>query len=274
MVNAQFGGASLPTVTSEVLGHLNEIITILGDTKRSFYPFLETTGTTVRNFGTASDLASADEASNKNLEDEFTPILGLQASGIFAYFFSGDNNRHLHAADHADHSFEGASEVFSGAIWVIQRETGTAIQSLMSKYDEGVATEWDFHLSASDALTLRMYDGIDGATGDIIAADTGTAITRDAATMVGWSFDGGADTGIVSFYVNGALNSAITVTETSSYVNMDDTAAELLVGARNDGGAPEELFEGWLALPMLAAKELSAANHADLYSLTRSLVGV
>lgn len=262
------------TLPGGVEARLKRIITILGNTKRSFYPFIESTGTTVRNFGAASALASADEAGNVNLQAEFTPIVGLEASGLFRYNFSGDNNRHLHAADHADHSFEGATEAFSGVIWVIQRETGSAIQVLMSKYDEGVATEWDFHLSASDALTLRMYDGIDGATGDIIAVDTGPVITRDKFTMVGFTYDGGADAGVVRFYVNGGLSSAITVTETSAYVNMDDTAAEFLVGARNDGGAPEELFEGWLWAPQLTAKALSAADHRALYAEERVLVGV
>ncbi len=271
-----FSSVSPATPGADILQRFNGVLDILGTTKRSFYPFLENTGTTVRNWGgVASLLAPADETANRNLEDEFTPILELQGSGLFAYFFSGDNFRHLHAADHADHSFEAASEAFGGAIWVNPRETGSAVQSLMTKYDEGVATEWGFTLSNAEALTVVLYDGIDGATGTLTAVDTGGAIPRNKWSLVGWTFDGGlTTTGIVSFYVNGALNSAITITEGSAYVNMDDTAAELLVGARNDGGEPQELFEGQLAMPMLAAKDLSAANHLGLYRLTRPLVGV
>ncbi len=260
---------------ASVWGMLNDIITTLGDDKRSFWPFFETTGATLRNMARSGPLLPTDEVGAKNLEDEFTPILGLRASGLFAYNLSGDNSRLFEAADHADHSFEAADEAFGGALWVSLREAGSALQGIMGKYDEGVATEWTFNLSSAEALTLVLYDGIDGATGKLTAVDTGGAILSDRMQLLGFTFDGGlTTTGKVAFYVNGEQVSEITVTETSAYVNMDDTAAKFNVGGREDGSVPDDLLQGWVWGPMLAGKNLSASDHQDLFRISRNIVGV
>ncbi len=256
---------------TRAFGVLRDIHDILGTTKSHFWPFSETTGQAVRGLAT-SDLVPSDETSGRNLEDEFTPIFELREPIVHAYTFTGDNSRHLVAADNADYSYEGASEAFSGLIWAKPREAGSALQTLMAKYDATVATEYSFHITSGDVLQLDLFDGVDGVTGDLRYTSVLGTVDQHELRCYGFSYPGAeAD---VSFYKDGALMDVIAKVETGSYVNMDDTAAKFFVGGRDSGGAPTDLLDGLLAPPIITGKNLSVTDHRDLYHLMRSLVGV
>ena len=254
-----------------VLGVLNEIHQILGTTKSFIWPLFETKGSEIKGFA-PTVLNSQDETGNVNLEIEFTPIFDLREVGIHGYYFSGDNSRHLVAADNAEYSFEADDEPFSLGIWALPQEGGSALQTLMAKYDEGVATEYSFHITSGDVLQLDLFDGVDGGTGDLRYTSVAGTVTKHEMHFYLASYAG--NEGAVSFYVDGALADSIAKVETGSYLNMDDTAAKMFVGGRDDGGVPDDLFEGWLALPQGCQKALTAEQVFSLYKLERDLVGV
>jgi hypothetical protein len=264
----------VPTVhdSARAFGILRDIYQIMGATKSHLWPFSETTGALVRSMGVVN-LEPSDETSARNLEDEFTPIFSLRDPIANGYTFSGDNSRHLVAADNAELSFEGADEPFSAFVWARPRETGSALQALMAKYDEGVATEYSFHVTSGDLLQLDLYDGIDGATGDLRYTSVNAAADTHELRLYGFTYAGAE--GAVSFYKDGQLMDAIAAVQTGAFVNMDDTAAKFFIGGRDDGGAPDDLFDGLLAGPAgVTQRELTAQQWRDLYALARALVGV
>ena len=252
-------------------GILRDLYDIMGDTKSHLFPMSETTGPLVRSMGVVN-LEPSDEVGAKNLEDEFIPIFAMRDPLFNAYTFTGDNNRHFVAADNAEFSFEGADEGFSAFVWARPRETGSALQTLMAKYDEGVATEYSFHVTSGDLLQLDLYDGIDGATGDLRYTSVNGAVDTHKLRMYGFTYTGAE--GAVSFYKDGVLMDAIAAVETGSFVNMDDTGAKFFVGGRDDGGAPDDLMDGLISVSGLCAKELTAQEWREIYALLRAPIGV
>ncbi|KKN30361.1 hypothetical protein LCGC14_0834640 [marine sediment metagenome] len=258
-------------------GILNEIRAILGTTKAHMWPCLEATGAVVTGFA-ATDLVPSDELGSVNLEDEFIPVLAGRSEGFRAYHYTGDNNRHLLAGDSAEYSFEGdgstpnSDDAFSVAAWVFPTETASAYQTIMAKYDEGVATEWTFGLNASDELALQLFDGIDGASGHVTGTSVFTAVRHRMGFYVA-TYSGTGDEAGINLYKDGIIEAAPVQITTGSYVSMDDTAATLMLGGRDDGGVPDDLMEGWQMLPMLTGKVLDEDEVETLYQLSRVLVG-
>lgn len=250
---------------------LRRCTAILGTTKSFIWPFFEFTGAEIKGFA-PTVLNAQDENGNVQLQNEFTPIFDLREVGLHGYYFSGDNSRHLVAADNAEYSFEADDEPFSLGIWALPQEGGSALQTLIAKYDEGVATEYSFHITSGDVLELDLFDGIDGATGKLRYTSVLGAVTKHELHFYYAVYAG--DEGAVSFYVDGLPADSIAKVETSAYANMDDTAAKFFVGGRDDGGVPDDLFQGWLTIPQGCQKALTAAEVLDLYRLQRGLVGV
>ena len=258
-----------------VLGVLREIHQVLGTTKSFIWPFMESTGSEIKGFA-PNVLNSQDEAGNVNLELEFTPIIDMPEVGIHMYHFSGDNNRHLVAADHASYSFAGTAEPFGLSVWALPMEGGSALQTLMAKYDEGVATEYSFHITSADVLELILFDGVDGGTGTATYTST-TAVDLHELRRYSFSYAGGGGIGTlgaVEFYKDGVLDDTVAGTETLDFIIATAGAAKMFVGGRDDGGVPDDLFQGWLALPEGAGKLFTAADQRELYQLERNLVGV
>lgn len=252
------------------LSILNELHEIIGSNKSNMWPCFEATGPLILGFA-ATDLVPSDEAGAVNLEDEFTPILSMRNNNLNAYFFSGTVFRHLLAGDHADYSFEGAGEEFSLGFFVLPMNTAL-VQALIAKYDEGVLTEFSWHINTNGTLELILFDGIDGVTGFLTATST---VTVDIHELHQYAVTVAADA-VVTFYKDGELENAadaVTPTETGSYVNMDDTVATLMVGARDDGGEPQELLNGWGTQPFVTGKLLTPAEIRRQYQLYSMLIG-
>lgn len=258
-------------VGASFLDILNEMHRILGTSKSNIWPCFEEVGSEVLGFA-ANSLIPSDEVAARALEVEFIPILTLRDPNIHAYFLSASLNRHFVAADHVDYSFEGAAEGFSLGIWVLPKAVGT-IQSLISKYDEGLTTEYSWTLAADGTIVLDLFDGIDGATGDLNGVST-VVVDEHELQFLCVTYAGAK--GEMIFYRNGELENAadaVTPIETLAYVNMDDTAAKLFVGARDVGGAPQELLNGWMTLPFVAGRALPPSDVRRMYQLGSMLVG-
>lgn len=255
---------------------LDRIIQLL-DEDVLFFPFLTAVGTDIWPYGTPSVALSAtpsDEGGAVALESEFDPI--RLPSGIYAYYFDSSANNHLNVADNAGLSFEGGGDdAFSLGCWIYPTSAFASAQSLIAKYGStAAAEEYDLRIDTSSQIVFELHDA------SASASEIATGADGDTVTSFQWNFicatyDGTAATPSVHLYLNGEdENAAGTTVETGAYVALEDTAATLMIGARDATGTPAQEFEGYMAMPFITAIQLSAANVAGLYSIGKRLIGL
>jgi len=252
---------------------LDDIVTILGGTKMAFYPFLTRVGTEVFPYGSGNDGlvgTVSDEGGAVALESEFDPI--ALVGSVHAYYFDSSANNHINVADAAAYSHAGAA--FSLGAWIYPTEALGTARSILSKYEStGNIEEYDFRFDTSGNLVLELHDA------SASASETGTGAS-DVLVPWAWNFvvatyDGTSATPDVHLYKNASDTLAAgTTTESGSFVAMEDTAATFKIGCRNTTGAPAQEFEGYLALPFMAGKELTSAEVTSLYNIGKELLGL
>jgi hypothetical protein len=247
-------------------GRLNDILTILGTTKPSLWPFWEKTGTLVTSIG-VGDLGSAETAgAAEALEDDFAPV--ELPCRLYSYHFHPTGDHHLAGIDHANYSFAGAA--FSVGCWM--RPNAIASNVLLAKYDSaGAAEEWRFWIDAAGKLDLELHDAS--------ASATEIAISDSALTLGQWQFvvatyDGVSATPGMWLYVNGAAVNDGSSTESGAFVAMEAGAAPLTIGCGGVTATPTTEFHGRMALPFLTGKQLSAAEVSQLHGLMAPMVGL
>jgi hypothetical protein len=250
---------------------INSIVSILGTTTLSFWPFWESTGQNVTGIAPTT-LTPADETAARNLEDEWAPL--VHQSGLYSYHFAQAGNQHLAATDNAAHSFGNGTtdSAFSLGAWILPYDITTV--AIMAKYDApGTDREWAWRINGSNKLSLELYDE---------SADTTEIGASSASIALGqWQFvvttyDGDQATPEVLHYIDGSLDAFDgETTETGAYVAMENGATPLLIGASGTGagGTPAEEFQGRIALPFIVGGALTAANIADLYVITGKMMG-
>lgn len=247
---------------------LNDILSILGTTKPSLWPFWEKTGTLVTAIG-PGDLGSAETSgAAEALEDDFAPL--ALPCGLFSYHFHPTGDHHLAGIDHADYSFgDGSADTpFSVGAWI--RPNAIASNAILAKYNSaGNAEEWRFWIDADGKLNLELHDASASAT-EIAASDD--ALTIGQSQFVVATYDGTAATPDVNLYVDGAAVNDGSTAESGSYVAMENTASPLTVACGGVTATPTTEFHGRIALPFVTGKELTAAEVAALYALTKPMV--
>jgi hypothetical protein len=248
---------------------LNEIMAVLGTTKATLWPFLESTGVVIGAVGAGprlipSETAAAAEA----LEDDFAPV--KFASGLHSYYFSNLEDQHLAVgADNANFHFDGDA-AFSVGAWIQPQDITTV--GLMALYDSaGAAEEWAWRLDGSSKLELELHDASASAK-EVGASDT--ALVQGQWAFVVSAYDGTAATPEILHYINGAVDGDGATTETGAYVGMEDKSTPLTIGCTGVTALPTEEYTGRIALPFITGKQLTAANILLLYNLTRPLVGI
>jgi len=169
---------------------------------------------------------------------------------------------HVTVSDHADFTFgDGATDsAFSIAAWVYYEQG--LFQTIVSK-SSGLG-EWILWI-VDDDLYLYLIDESASAN-----------IRRFAPNIsLGWNFvvatyDGsGAGTGI-TLYVNGSDVSS-TVSGTGTYVAMEDTDDDVVIGDFSGGGYP---FENKIDNVIIFDKELSAAEVTTLWNTGQGTEGL
>lgn len=249
---------------------LNDILTTLGTTKRSLWPFWERTGVLVTAIGPGDLIPSETAAAAEALEDDFSPV--ELPCGLFAYHFHPTGDHHLAGIDHANYSFGDASadSAFSVGAWI--RPNTIASNVIIAKYDSaGNLEEYRFWIDASGKLNLELHDASASAT-EIAASDA--ALTAGQLQFVVATYDGTAATPSVKLYVDGTLVNDGSTTESGTYTAMENTAAPLTIGCGGVTALPTTEFHGRIALPFITGKELSAAEVTTLYELMRPMVGL
>lgn len=250
-------------------GQLNDILTILGTTKASLWPFWEKTGTVVSGIG-LGDLTPSSDAGVEALEDDFSPL--LLPCGLYSYHFHPTGDHHLAGIDSAAYTFgDGAADApFSVGCWI--RPNAIASNVMLAKYDSvGNLEEWRFWIDAASKLDLELHDASASKT-EIAVSDA--ALSLGQVQFVVATYDGTAATPEVWLYVNGVAVNDGTTTEVAGYVAMEDTAAPLTVGCGGVTATPTTEFHGRIALPFICGKELTAAEVIALRDIMAPMVGL
>jgi hypothetical protein len=249
---------------------LNAILTLLGTTKRSLWPFWESTGILVTGIGVGDLVPAETSGTAEALEDDFAPL--KMAADLYSYHFHPTGDHHLAGIDDAAYTFGDGSEdsAFSVGAWI--RPNAIASNTIIAKYSATVR-EWRFWIDAAGKLDLELFD-------ESVVPDAFEIAVSDDALVLGQmqfvvaTYDGGQAAPVVNLYVDGvAVNAGATV-ETEAYVAMEDTATPLTIGCSGVTATPVNEFHGRIALPFITGKELSDAEVLQLYTLTKPLVGV
>ncbi len=249
-------------------GRLNDILSTLGTTTPSLWPFWERTGVLVTCIGVGDAVPSETAGAAEALEDDFAPL--ELPCGLFSYHFHPTGDHHLAGIDSAAYTFGDASvdSPFSVGAWI--RPNAIASNTILAKYSATVR-EWRFWIDASSKLNLELYDESVDTTE--IAAST-AAVTLGQWQWVVATYDGGETAPVVNLYVDATLANDGTTTETGAYVAMEDTATPLTIGCSGVTATPVNEFHGRIALPFITGKALSAAEVTTLYRTMVSMVGI
>lgn len=262
-----------PRVAIPTFKYLDDIVTILGGTKLSFYPFLTAIGTDISPYGSGTDGVvgtSSDETGVKAVESEFDPI--PLVGGVYGLYFDNSGKDHIWCADNAAYSFAAAA--FSAGAWIMPTEALGSARSIIAKYGSTAnLEEYDFRFDTSGNLELELHDA---------SASTKETATGAADVVVPWAwnfvvctFDGTEATPAVHLYRNAVdQNATGATTETGAYVGMEDLAAIFMIGGRDAVATVAQGFEGYIALPFITGKELTAAEVAGLYGIGKKLIGL
>lgn len=251
-------------------GRLNDILTVLGTTTPSLWPFWEKTGLLVTGISVGDFVPSETAAVAEALEDDFAPL--LLPCGLYSYHFHPTGDHHLAGIDHADFSFGNGTvdTPFSVGAWI--RPNAIATNVIMGKYDSaGNLEEWRFWIDGSGLLSLELHDASASATE--IAAST-SALTAGQWVFAVAAYDGTETAPVVNLYVDGVLANDGTTTETGAYVAMENTATPLTIACSGVTALPVAEFHGRIALPFITGKALTAAEITTLHGYTAPMVGI
>lgn len=249
---------------------LDQIVSILGTTQPSLWPFLEPTGLLVSGISVGDLIPSETGGAAEALEDDFAPV--KHAGGVHSYHFHPTGDHHLAGIDHANFSFGNGTVdgAFSVGAWILPNAVATNV--ILGKYDSaGNLEEWRFFIDANGKLSLELHDASASATEIATSTD---ALVVGRQHFVAATYDGTETAPEVNLYVDGELANDGSTAETGSYVAMEDTAAPLTLGCSGVTALPVAEFHGRVALPFVAGKELTAAEISTLYGLYRLLLGL
>lgn len=250
--------------------YLNEILTILGTTKTSLWPFWESTGQLVTGISVGDLIPAETSGTAEDLQDDFAPL--KLPCGLHSYHFHPTGDHHLKGIDNAAYSFgDGSVDApFSVGAWI--RPNAIASNTIMAMYDSaGNKEEFRFWIDASGKLDLELHDASASATEIAVSS---TALTLGQMQFVVASYDGTETAPVVNLYVNGVAVNDGSTTESGTYTAMEDAAALLTIGCGGVTATPTTEFHGRIALPFICGKALSADEVLSLYNLTKPMVGI
>jgi len=243
---------------------LNNILTILGTTKRSFWPFWEKTGQLVTGIGLGDLIPSETAAAAEDLEHDFAPL--LLPCGLNSYHFHPTGDHHLAGIDSTAYEFTAAA--FSVGAWI--RPNAIASNTIVAKYSATVR-EWRFWIDAAGLLDLELYD--EAADTSEIAIST-AALTLGQMQFVVATYDGTPATPLIYLYVDSVAVNDGSSTETGAFADMVASATPLTIGCSGVSATPVNEFHGRIAMPFICGKQLTAAEVVALRDIMRPMIGI
>ncbi len=253
---------------------LDQLVAILGATKPTLFPFLETVGGgTAKNCsiesykGATHFVQAVDEIPNAiTLESEFSPY--IHAGGVGSYSFDAGGSQYLQGEDSTDYEFAAGAAFSVGAFILPTDITSVAV---LAKYDVNAQREWKLGLNAASKLELESYD--ESNDEDRIGLSD-TAVVVNVWTFICATTDGADSDASMSFYLNGVVDGTGNTESGAAYASQPGTSAKLAIGAaHNTTPAVTELYSGRIALPIVTGKELSPAEVAAINGIGRQLLG-
>lgn len=252
---------------------LDQIVTELGGTKLTFWPFLSGTGEAIYPYGSGTDgirllTVGALDGTGAGQHNPMQHV-----GGIYSYEITNTaDSARIESIDNANYSFAGAA--FSVGAWVMMQEALGTVRSVVSKYRSTAATqrEYDFRFSATGYPILEIYD-------ESVPADWTSTCTVNVLTPFIWQFvvatySGTEGASAIVHYLNAVAETPVGV-ETGLFVATEDSTALLEIGSRDQGGAsPAQVFQGKIALPFVTGKALTATNVTNIYNIGRKLLGI
>jgi hypothetical protein len=257
-------GRTSPSLTQLREQFLNQILTILGDTRVLFMP--KATDTT-----TSLDESLTGRTLTHNATLAGSGRLSAQGLGQVLSYASA-SGQYTTSPDTANLSFgngtndSACSFVFAGSV-VDTAATRAIITKAGTNDGTGTGAEYEFIVDSSDKLMLRLTDNsvVVNAERTSDAAITMGSFGLYVATYAG---TGGATAANgVTLYQNGILI-ASTAANNASYVAMEDKTCELAFGATYTHGSNR--FNGSLGLGAICQKALSAS---EVWALHRACKG-
>ena len=254
---------------------LDQFMAILGATKPTLFPFLETVGggtagnASIESYKGATHFVQAvDEVPNAiTLEGEFSPY--IHVGGVGSYSLDAGGSQYLQGEDSTDYEF-AANAAFSVGAFILPTDITSV--AVLAKYDVNVQREWKFGLQSASKIELESFDETNDHS-RIGAGDTAVTINQ-------WSFicattDGSDSDAAQSFYLNGVADGSGNTESNAAYASQPGTSAKLAIGAaHNTTPAVTEIFSGRIALPFITGKELTAADVAAINGLGQRLLGL
>jgi len=162
----------------------------------------------------------------------------------------------------------GVDAAFSVGLAFKMGAANAADKVLICKWDDGIAEEWKLKLDANEYPTFSVMD--QNATAERGREDQ-TAVVANTWYIVIGTYDGrGTDTaeaGINIYRWDGATrgwDGAVDDTDANvgagPYVDMEDLAQPVMIGAQDDGGVVEEWFNGEMMLAFMTRRDLGATG--------------
>ncbi len=268
-------GSGLGSKAIKTFDLLDQIMTILGTTKPTLFPFIETVGggtadfNSIENYKGATHFVQAvDEVPNAiTLEGEFSPY--MHTGGVGSYSLDAGGKQYLQGEDSTDYEFPTNADFSVGAFILPTDITAVAV---LAKYDVNVQREWKLGLDSNSKIELESFD----ETNDHSRIGIGdTAVTINQWSFICATTDGADLDASQSFYLNGVADGSGNIASDAAYASQPGTTAKLAIGAAHaTTPALTEIFSGRIALPFICGKELSAANVATLYGIGKTLLGL
>lgn len=252
------------------LSIVHELMTILGTTKPSLWPFFESTGILVSGMALGDLIPSETAGAAEALEDDFVPL--RSPAGFHTYHFNPTGDHHLAGIDDDSFSFgDGTNDsAFSVGALIVPNAINTNV--IISKYDSaGNLEEYRFFIDSNGKLSLELHDASASAT-EIAVSDN--ALSKNQPIFVVAAYDGDEATPEVNLYINGVLSNDGATTESGSYVAMENTATPILIGAGGVTALPTTEFHGRIGLPFITGKQLTQNEVNKLFWLYKEIFGL
>ena len=251
---------------------LDQIVTVLGSTKTTFWPLLESQDDNRDDLEFYSYKENVHTlVGNGDATEPFYPYRHI--GGVHSLSFDAAENQFLSSADHLDFTFktsgQNEDDPFSVGLWMLPRDITSVV--LMAKYDTNAAREWRFHIDGSNKLEFDLYDE------DVDKTEIGTStssVNLNEWTFVVHTYDGNESDPTIAFYQNAVADATTTTVEVAGYINMEDLGTALTIGCDLATGVAANEYTGRIALPFVCGKLLSAAEVTTIYNIGRQLLGL
>lgn len=254
------------TFDQDVLEHLLNLLGFADDDLCFFLPFFES------NPGAGEDVQDVSSVGLHGLNTVAFDNVPVIRGNLLSYRFNG-TDEYLTIADNVllTPIAGGVDVPFSVGCAFKLDAVNAAVKGLIGKWDlTTVNAEWLLSLTALEYPSLQVMD--DSVAVSNMGREDQTAVDVNTWYIVIATYDGnagGADApedGINIYRWDGGTrtwNGAVDDADIDGggvYVDMEDTAELVFIGATNTGGAAAEFFDGEIMMPWYTRRELSAAD--------------